>query len=552
MRRHRVLILGICFAAAACAAVAASAGTFTPAPLAPDQGVDRMNLAVARQRMNRDLFGEPYATVTISNVDLYDRFPYVEARDFQIVSDPRWNRLVFGERGQSLEAFDGAGTTLGPLAGPRGMATDENGRVYVADTEHDRIVVLQADTRFADITLTPLYAIAGLSGPWDVAYSDGGTPFVPGDDVLYVADTGKNRVVAFALDAAGGGARRIAELGGLGSGVGRFAGPLAVAAGRGAHAHDVYVADAHSRRIVRLTLDGATLRWDGAVASGADVVTSLDTDAWGNVYAAAPNQGVVRKWNAALAPVAELRDGLSRPRGFHVPFLTVHDHRDGSVSRVGRPNAVTVDDWASPSGIALWKLGTAVSALAVSGGASPAAEFTLTDDAQVTLDVRDATNGATVAHRAIGPLAAGAHTLALADDLRGAHGADLVVRLTAASSYPDGGGDAAEANLSVTAQGSVLPARAALIGNAPNPGTPGTRIQFVVPAGARHVALSLYDATGRRVRSFSGGFATGMNEIAWDGTDDRGRAVAAGIYLYRLDVDEVSFTRRMALVRSGS
>jgi hypothetical protein len=535
---------------------AMAAGTFTPTPIAPAQGVDRMNLDAARQLVGRDLFGEPYATVTLSNVDLYDRFPYVESRDFQIVSDPRWNRLVFGERGQSLSAFDGAGTALGALAGPRGMAVDENGRVYVADTGHDRIVVLQAVTRYATMTLEPLYAIGGLSGPWDVAYSDGGTPFVPGDDHLYVANTGRNQIVAFALEpgadgAADGAARRVAELGDLGSGVGRFAGPLAITAGRGATAGDVYVADAHTRRIVRLRLDGSTLRWVDAAASGADVVTSLDTDAWGNLYAAAPNQGVVRKFNASLAPVAELRDGLSRPRGFHVPFLTVHDHRDGSVSRVAKANAVTVSEWASPAGIALWTLGTSVNGLSVRGGDAPAASFTLTDDARVTLDVREAASGATVAHRTLGALGAGAHTVDLTPDLRGPHGANLVVRVSAASNYPDGGGDAAEASLTVSGQGAV-DGRAALLGNAPNPGTPATRITFVLPATAKRVALAIFDAAGRRVRSFERDFAPGLNEVVWDGTDDRGHAVGAGVYLYRLDVDEAQFTRRMTLVRGGS
>src|SRR5262245_59994564 len=547
VRRHLVSIL--CVVSTAAAVTTAFAGTFTPTPIAPAQGVDRMNRSVARQLVGKDLFGEPYATVTLSNVDLYDKFPYVESRDFQIVSDPRWNRLVFGERDQSLAAWDGAGTSLGTLAGPRGMAVDENGRVYVADTGHDRIVVLQASTSYAEMTLEPLYAIDGLSGPWDVAFSDGGTPFVPGDDHQYVANTGRNQIVAFALEA--NGARRVAELGVLCSGIGRFAGPLAITAGRGAAVHDLYVADSHTRRLVRLRLEGSTLRWIDAAASGADVVTSLDTDAWGNVYAAAPNQGVVRKFNPSLAPVAELRDGLARPRGFHVPFLTVNDHRNGSVSRVGKPNAVTVDDWSSQSGIALWQLGTAVTALSVTGGHTPAASFTLTDDAQVLLDVRDASSGTSVAHRSIGALGAGEHTVDLAQDLSGAHGSDLVVRVTATSAYPGGGSDAAQANLNVLGQGTVA-SRATLIGNAPNPGTPSTHITFVLPANTKRVALAVFDATGRRVRSFGGGFAPGMNDVLWDGNDDRGRAVSAGIYLYRLDVDEASFTRRMSLVRSGS
>src|SRR5262249_32124535 len=154
----------------------------------------------------------------------------------------------------------------------------------------------------------------------------------------------KNRVVAFALD--GDGARLESAIGELGGGPGRFAGPMAVTAGRNEHGNtpDVYVADAHSRRIARLRLEAGSLRWGAEVHHDADLVTSLDADRWGNLYASAPRQGI-RKFNSDLVPVAELRAGLASPRGFHVPFFNVRDHRDGSVARVGQPNALSVESW---------------------------------------------------------------------------------------------------------------------------------------------------------------------------------------------------------------
>ena len=42
---------------------------------------------VAREQAGRDLFANPYATVAIANVDVYDRFPYLETRQFEVVSD---------------------------------------------------------------------------------------------------------------------------------------------------------------------------------------------------------------------------------------------------------------------------------------------------------------------------------------------------------------------------------------------------------------------------------------------------------------------------------
>src|SRR5687768_9607868 len=53
------------------------AGTFDRSPIAPDLGLDALTRSVARQQLGRDLFANPYATVTIGNTDVYDKFPYV-------------------------------------------------------------------------------------------------------------------------------------------------------------------------------------------------------------------------------------------------------------------------------------------------------------------------------------------------------------------------------------------------------------------------------------------------------------------------------------------
>ncbi len=549
MRRSILLVIGLTLATAN----PLWAGTFTRAPIAPDLGLDALTRGVARERVGRDVFSNPYATVTISNVDIYDVFPYLETRHFQVVSDPRWNRLVFGELGRSLQAYDGSGTTLGALSGPRGMAVDEQNRVYVADADNDRIAVLQAVTEFDRIDLVALYAIDGLSGPYDVAYSDGGTPFQPGDDFLYVADTGKNRIVAFAV--AGAGARKVSVLGDLGSGRDRFAGPMAITVGRadGRNTRDVYVADAHNRRIVQLRHERDDLHWVAEAPDAASLVTSLETDQWGNLYAAAPQQGVVRKFNAALEPVAELRGALARPRSIHVPFFNIHDHRDGSLMRVGQPNALSIDEWSDQSGVSLWSLGVGIDGLRVDGGNPPTAHFILTDRATVTLEITDASDGHLVARRSTSPLEAGAQTFPLgADDLRGvAAASDLILRVSAASSYSNGPSDMAQTRFQVDGGGSVLlPSQPVLLGNWPNPSRPSTRIDFVLPqTRGEKISLSVFDAAGRRVRSFGHSFSPGLNEVLWDGTDDNGHELKAGLYFYRLDVGTANFTRRMVMVR---
>ncbi len=525
------------------------AGTFNRTSIAPAFGVDALTRGVAREQVGRDLFSDPYATVTLETVDIYNVFPYVESRSFQVVSDARWNRLVFGEAGRTLRAYNGAGLPLGALSSPRGMAVDEANRIYVADTGNDRILVLQASTEFDEMVLTPVYEIRGLSGPYDVAFSDGGTPFAPADDRLYVADTGKNRIVAFTLGTDG--PRMSSAIGDLGSGQGHFAGPLAIAVGRsaGANTRDIYVADAHTQRIVQLRDETSGLRWVSEIHQDATVVTSLATDHWGNVYATAPNQARVRKFSPDLTPVADLRETLDRPRGFHVPFVTVRDHRAGTVTRSGRPSGLSVDSWGDASGMRLWDLGVDVQSLAVASGEAPAASFLLTDQANVTLDISEASSGRLVTHRPMGVMAAGSHTVALRDeDLRGA--GDMVLRLSAVSSYPDGKTVAAQAHFqSAGGTSASLPSRPVLVGNTPNPVQLSTRITFLLPAGGDRATLEVLDASGRRVRLLGNAFSPGLNEVVWNATNDRGMGVPAGVYFYRLQLDRQDFTRKMVVVR---
>jgi hypothetical protein len=508
---------------------------------------------VARASVGRDLFATPEAGVVIGNVDVYDVFPYVEARYVQIVTDPVWNRLVVGELGRSLRAFDGGGTPSGPLREPRGIAVDAANRVYVADSGNDRVLVFRADTEFDAIDLVPLYEIAGLRRPHDVALSDGGTPFDPSDDRLYVAETGGNRVVAFALPADG--ASELCTLGELGSGPNRFAGPLAIAVGRsdGTSTSDVYVADAHNRRLVRLQDGDHGLTWASSIPIDADAVSSLDTDNWGNVYAAVPGDGSIRKFNAALEPVAELREPGSHPRDFHVPMVSLRDHRDGSVHRTAHPAGVIVEEWTDGSGVRLVNLGVELHDLSLEASDAVSASFLLTDRASVTAEVRRLDSGRVVQSHDAGTLGAGRHRVDLAGDgLAPELEGDYVLRLTARSSYGLDEGDVLQATFSLGPGGTrFVPGRPMLLGTYPNPFVPATRIAYAVPDGDVHrTVLRIFDARGRLVRAFGReNEAPGFHELVWDGTDEAGKPVSAGVYFYTLRLGESTFDGKLVRVR---
>jgi len=455
----------------------AAADTFNAAPYFASNKIDVLTRQVANQQVGRDLFATPYATVIVGHVDIYEQFPFLESRHFQVVSDPSWNRLVYGEIDRDLKAFDGQGSVFGALKNPRGMSVDDQGRVFLADTDNNRVLVFKTVTEFDTITLVPLFAIDDLNQPHDVAFSDGGTPFVSEDDALYVANTGQNEVRRYSLTAES--ASLTSSLGTLGSAPGAFAGPLAITVGRdaGTHTADVYVADAHNQRLVHLRDQGGNLSWVDETRHDLGAVTSLTSDHWGNVYAASPSTGVV-KYTTGLKSVAGSLVATQRPRSFHIPFVTVTDHRDGTRQRQGQGHGVLVEEWGAGSGLRLMNLGVEVNDLAMATDGSAAVDLFLTDQAEVTLEVRDPKSGALIVRHQAGQRSAGVLRLALqaADDQVGWEAGEYLLTLKAGSTYDDEYVVEEKILVNLAASGDAnLPASLRVLGNSPNPFNPSTR-----------------------------------------------------------------------------
>ena len=94
-----------------------------------------------------------------------------------------------------------------------------------------------------------------------------------------------------------------------------------------------------------------------------------------------------------------------------------------------------------------------------------------------------------------------------------------------------------------------LPDAYGLDRNAPNPFNPSTVIGYRLPEGD-HVRLVVYNLLGQEVRvlvneKLEAGFFT----ATWDGTDELGRRVASGVYLYRMQAGAFSATQRMLLLK---
>jgi hypothetical protein len=96
--------------------------------------------------------------------------------------------------------------------------------------------------------------------------------------------------------------------------------------------------------------------------------------------------------------------------------------------------------------------------------------------------------------------------------------------------------------------------RTALLPNFPNPFNPETWIPFQLAEDA-DVVIRIYDIDGRLVRELdvgkrtAGMYATREDAAYWDGKNELGEAVAAGVYLCELTAGDRRAVRRMTIAK---
>ncbi len=101
----------------------------------------------------------------------------------------------------------------------------------------------------------------------------------------------------------------------------------------------------------------------------------------------------------------------------------------------------------------------------------------------------------------------------------------------------------------VTASEPVTPTRLVLR-SWPNPFNPTTTIAYEVPAGVGRVALRIYDASGRLVRTLvDDERSEGPARVTWNGTTNTGDLAASGVYFGRLSAGTQSTSHRMVLLK---
>jgi hypothetical protein len=95
----------------------------------------------------------------------------------------------------------------------------------------------------------------------------------------------------------------------------------------------------------------------------------------------------------------------------------------------------------------------------------------------------------------------------------------------------------------------VLPETYFLHQNFPNPFNPSTKIGWDLPKN-EFVNITVYNTMGKLVKTLVNSIQpSGFSSINWNATDSRNKPVSAGLYIYRLQSDSHSETKKMILLR---
>jgi len=101
----------------------------------------------------------------------------------------------------------------------------------------------------------------------------------------------------------------------------------------------------------------------------------------------------------------------------------------------------------------------------------------------------------------------------------------------------------------VSVMNSQVSPKSFQLSSSPNPFNSEVVISFSLPEETETV-LSIFDILGKPVRILIFSQQTaGSHLVRWDGTDDLGRQVSAGVYLYQIQAGEFSQTRKMVLLK---
>ncbi len=219
-----------------------------------------------------------------------------DAKGDVFVADSAGHRVVeYAPDGSLLRSWGSVGNGPGQfnqLDSPEGIAVGPDGNVYVADTWNERVEVFSPTGTFLrQWGGGPIGSAPGeFYGPRSIAVSHDGR--------VYVADTGNERIQVFSSHG-----KLLTTWGSKGAGPGQFTEPSSVAVGPSG---TVYVSDFWNQRIDAFTPTGSYIRsWavtDWPPGSYDEPYLAVDQHS-GDVYASEPQQARVVAWTSTGKPL---------------------------------------------------------------------------------------------------------------------------------------------------------------------------------------------------------------------------------------------------------
>lgn len=314
--------------------------------ISPEYNVERLTRQVALNHFGTYLFSRPYSASLCFHQISEDNW-----RLLMFIVDPNWNRIVYADRKDIWVRSYGSYSGEFYFDFPHGIASDNRGNVYIADTNGDRVVKLKYNFNTDRLSHISTFS-TGLNYPYDVDIDNRGTPSDVSDDLIWVANTGNNNIAVFNVNG-----DLLGTYGTQGPGQGQFSAPLAIAVGKNTYYSNpnIYIADTGNNRVVRLHYNDDPLSLDWMATYQMDAgsyITAVTTDPLNQVW-------VTDNVNCRIVKFSQYLDYLttfgSKGTGrtqvlYPTDFMTARGYGDGFLA----------ETWGDHSGGRWYKIGADV------------------------------------------------------------------------------------------------------------------------------------------------------------------------------------------------
>ena len=111
---------------------------------------------------------------------------------------------------------------------------------------------------------------------------------------------------------------------------------------------------------------------------------------------------------------------------------------------------------------------------------------------------------------------------------------------------------AENSNVTSVEDAAGIPENFSLEQNFPNPFNPSTIINYTIPQSANliNTRLEIFNLLGQKVRTLvNTRQASGSHAVHWNGTNDSGKLLASGLYVYRLQAAEFVDMKKMLFMK---